>query len=248
MTRPVHFDEYAENYDAALNQGLSVTGEAKDYFARARIQWLARCLRQLAEHPKFVMDYGCGDGSSAQLLVEELNAELVVGTDTSERSLDLARRSYGGKKSEFVAIGDYEPREALDLAYCNGVFHHISPAERAQAVNYISRSLRPGGKFALWENNPWNPGTRYVMSRIAFDRDAITLSPPEAVALLGQNGFQVLRTDSLFFFPKLLKFLRWTEPLLSRMPLGGQYQVLCRKPQKESGSVEELDKERVSEV
>lgn len=232
MTRLVHFDEYADNYDATLNQGLSATGEAKGYFARARIQWLSRCVRQLAEQPKLVMDYGCGDGSSAQLLLEGLNAELVIGADTSERSLDLAKRAYGGEKSEFVAISNYEPNEALDLAYCNGVFHHIPPAERAQAVSYIWRSLRPGGLFALWENNPWNPGTRYVMSRIPFDRDAITLSPPEAAALMRQGGFQVLRTDSLFLFPKLLKSLRWIEPLLSRMPLGGQYQVLCRKPQK----------------
>jgi hypothetical protein len=54
-----------------------------------------------------------------------------------------------------------------------------------------SRSLRPGGLFAPWENNPWNPNTRYVMSRIPFDRDATTLSPPKAVGLLRQNGFQV---------------------------------------------------------
>jgi len=232
MTAPVHFDDYAENYDAALNQGLSATGEAKDYFARRRVQWLSRCLQQFSEQPRFVMDYGCGDGSSSQLLLKVLKAEFVVGADTSGRSLELARRVYGGEHSEFVAIAAYEPHEALDLVYCNGVFHHIPPAERALAVNYIWRSLRPGGWFALWENNPWNPGTRYVMSRIPFDRDAVTLAPPEAAALLRQGAFHVLRTDSLFLFPNLLRFLRWMEPLLSRMPLGGQYQVLCQKPAK----------------
>jgi len=229
MTAPVHFDDYAENYDAVLNQGLSATGEAKDYFARRRVQWLSRCLQQLSEQPRFVMDYGCGDGSSTQLLRGLLKAELVVGADTSGQSLDLARRAYSGEHTKFAGLTEYEPSETLDLVYCNGVFHHIQPTERAQAVNYISRSLRPGGFFALWENNPWNPGTRYVMSRIPFDRDAITLSPPEADALLRRGGFQVLRTDFLFLFPNLLKSLRWIEPLLSRMPLGGQYQILCRK-------------------
>lgn len=231
MIISVHFDDYAEKYDAVLNQGLSATGEAKDYFARRRVQWLCRCLRQLSEQARFVMDYGCGDGSSSQLLLEVLKAELVVGADTSGRSLDVARRVFDGKQhTQFVAIADYEPHEALDLIYCNGVFHHIPPAERAQTVNYIWRSLRPGGLFALWENNPWNPGTRLVMSRIPFDRNAITLPPPHAAALLRQGGFQVLRTDALFLFPKLLKFLRWVEPLVSRVPIGGQYQVLCRKP------------------
>jgi hypothetical protein len=27
----------------------------------------------------------------------------------------------------------------------------------AAAVDYVYRSLRPGGLFAFWENNPWNP-------------------------------------------------------------------------------------------
>jgi SAM-dependent methyltransferase len=237
MTKRVHFDDYAENYDAALNQGLSATGEAKDYFARRRVEWLSHCLQQLSEQPSLVMDYGCGDGSSTQLLRGLLKAELIVGADTSGRSLDLARRTYGAEYSEFVDLTEYEPREKLDLVYCNGVFHHIPPAERAQAVNYIQRCLRPGGLFALWENNPWNPGTRYVMSRIPFDRDAVTLPPPEAAVLLQHGGFEVLRTDSLFLFPKFLKFLRWIEPHLSRIPLGGQYQVLCRKRPKALVSV-----------
>lgn len=47
-------------------------------------------------------------------------------------------------------------------------------------VDLVRRSLRPGGVFAFWEINPWNPGTRHVMSRIPFDRDAIMLTPPEA--------------------------------------------------------------------
>jgi SAM-dependent methyltransferase len=157
-----------------------------------------------------------------------------VGADTSGRSLDLARATRGGEHSKFVDLTEYEPHEAQDLVYCNGVFHHIPPAERPAVMNYIWRSLRPGGLFALWENNPWNPGTRYVMSRIPFDREAITLSPPEATALLRKGGFQVLQTDYLFLFPKFLKFLRWIEPLLSPIPLGGQYQVLTRKPPKAS--------------
>jgi SAM-dependent methyltransferase len=232
MTTPVHFDEYADNYDAALNQGLSSTGEDKDYFARGRIQWLSRCLQQIEERPKYVMDYGCGAGSATPYLLELIQADSVVGVDTSSKSVDLATHIHGGKQSEFFAIAEYEPNEALDLVYCNGVFHHIPLAERAAALKYIWRSLRPGGFFSLWENNPWNPGTRYVMSKIPFDRDAITLTPPAAATLLRIAGFEVLRRDSLFFFPKQLKWLRWTEAYLTRLPLGGQYQVLCRKPKK----------------
>jgi hypothetical protein len=82
--------------------------------------------------------------------------------------------------------------------------------------------------FALWENNPWNPGTRFAMRRISFDKDAVTLSPPQARRLVQTAEFQILRTDFLFIFPRLLRWLRPLESLLSRLPFGGQYEILCR--------------------
>ena len=229
MKSQAAFDEYAEDYDVALNQGLAATGEGKDYFAAARVEWVARRLSDLGERAGRVMDYGCGDGSSSAALLKVLGAESLVGVDKSEKSLEVARKNFGNEKCSFLPISEYTPKQELDLVYCNGVFHHIPLGERDGALAYVWRSLRPGGIFALWENNPWNPGTRYVMSRIPFDRDAITLTPPEARAFVRRGGFEVLRTDSLFFFPRQLKWLRWTEAYLLRFPLGGQYLVLCRK-------------------
>jgi SAM-dependent methyltransferase len=229
-TTLIHFDDYAHDYDAALSRGLAATGEPKDYFGRGRVQWLSRRLQELSEQPRLIMDFGCGDGSTSELLLAMSKASSVIGVDTSEKSLQLASRKYGSARALFRPIAQYEPKAELDLAYCSGVFHHIPVSERASAVDYVYRSLRPGGIFSLWENNPWNPGTRYVMSRIPFDRDAITIPPPEAASLMQSSGFKILRRDSLFYFPRPLKWLRWIEPYLIRVPLGGQYHVLCRKP------------------
>ena len=66
------------------------------------------------------------------------------------------------------------------------------------------------------------------MSRIPFDRDAITLTPPETRRLLRAGGFEILRTDFLFIFPRMLSWFRASNRS-SRLPLGAQYQVLCRK-------------------
>jgi SAM-dependent methyltransferase len=223
------FDEYASNYDAALAEGISVSGEGKEYFAKGRIQWLARCLDQMGERPANVMDYGCGTGSATPYFFESLRVRSLLGLDTSLESLKIATRNYGSEHTQFLPFSDYVPRGELDLVFCNGVFHHIPIDERHQAVDYLRRSLRPGGIFAFWENNPWNPGTRIVMKRIPFDRDAITLSAPEARRLLREGGFEVMRTDFLFIFPRVLRSLRPIEALVSRLPLGAQYQVLCRK-------------------
>ena len=229
MAPPSYFDEFAADYEAALGQGLSVTGEEKDYFAHGRIAWLARCLRALGERPRYVLDYGCGTGSSSKLALDLLEPESVVGVDNSARSLEIARQVHDSPNFKFLLPGDYTAAEKLDLVYCNGVFHHIPTDQRADAVEYIFNRLKPGGLFSLWENNPWNPGTRLVMSRIPFDRDAITLSCFQARRLL-RARFEIVRTDFLFIFPRLFKRLRAVEPYISRLPLGGQFQVLCRKP------------------
>jgi SAM-dependent methyltransferase len=223
------FDEYAESYDLALNQGLALSGESKEYFARRRVEWVARRLRDLGVRPRSVLDFGCGTGSSVPFLRDLIQAGSVTGLDISPRSVAVARRAFGSDRVEFVELTAFGSESAYDLAFCNGVFHHISPAERPAAVALVHRALRPGGLFAFWENNPWNPGTRWVMSRIPFDRDAVPLAAPEAQRLLRGGGFEILGVDFLFIFPRLLGSLRSIEPRLARLPLGAQYLVLGRK-------------------
>jgi SAM-dependent methyltransferase len=224
------FDCYATDYDAALARGLAVSGEERSYFAQRRVKWLRDCLLKISALPQTVMDYGCGNGSSSPFLLNLLGAEHLIGTDDSAKSLEIARRMHGSERAEFLPIDICPPWAQFDLVFCNGVFHHIPPSKRLDAIDYIFGSLRLGGLFAFWENNPWNPGTRYVMSRIPFDRDAITLTPWEAQNLLRVRGFEILRTDFLFIFPRALSWFRPLEPFCSRLPLGAQYQILCRKP------------------
>ena len=230
MKPAAEFDSFVSSYEADLDKALSLTGEGQDYFARGRVTWLARCLRDLGVKPRSALDYGCGIGGTAVLLKDWVGVESVVGLDPSVRSLEIARSRCGNPGIRFLKFEDYCPCGEIDVVYCNGVFHHIPVAERGRATQYIFRSLRSGGLFALWENNPWNPGARWVMSHCEFDRDAVTLTPPEAAALLRAEGFQVISTDFLFIFPAFLKFLRFLEAGLSRFPCGAQYMVLARKP------------------
>jgi len=224
------FDAYASEYDSALAEGLSVSGETKDYFAQGRVEHLAGRLRELQFRPSSILDFGCGTGTNTPFLLNLSGVTSALGVDISESSLDVARRAIQDRRAVFQEMGQHLPSGRYDLVFTNGVFHHIPPRERAGAIDYIYRSLRPGGLLAFCENNPWNPGTRYVMSRIPFDRDAITLSAPEAQRLIRTGGLEVLRTDFLFIFPKALGFLRKLEPRLASLPFGAQYQVLCRKP------------------
>jgi SAM-dependent methyltransferase len=222
------FDAYADDYEASLERGISLSGEDSSFFARGRVEWLGERLAQLAAPSRTLLDYGCGTGSTAPLLLGLPGVQHVIGTDISTELLDVARRDHGSDRVRFVAL-DSPPVGQIDVAYCNGVLHHIVPAERAAALTYVRDALRPGGLFALWENNPWNPGTRAVMRRIPFDRDAQTLSAPEARWTLRAAGFELLRTDFVFIFPHALRALRGVERHFVRLPLGAQYLVLARR-------------------
>jgi len=225
----VDFDDYAIGYASALARGLSVSGESQDYFARGRVSHVAACLRQLDIHAHSVLDFGCGIGTTTPLLLEYLNVDAVIGTDESASAVVLAKERFGSARARFLSRDEWKPQEDIDLAYCNGVFHHILPEKRLAALQCIHRSLRPNGLFAFWENNPWNPGTRYVMSRIPFDRDAVLLSAPSARNLLQEGGFETIHTSFLFVFPRLLRWGRPLEKWLTKAPLGAQYMVLCRR-------------------
>jgi SAM-dependent methyltransferase len=230
MINNPEFDQYADDYDAALAQSLELTGEDKHYFARGRLNLIADFLKQEHVDIKSVLDFGCGTGSSTPYFFESLQVQSVVGVDVSAKSLDVARRIHGCDQVRFQEIEKYEPSGEFDLAFTNGVFHHIPLDFRKQAVDYVYRSLRPGGLFTFWENNPWNLGARLVMSRCPFDKDAQTLSPPAARRLLRSRKFEILRTSYLFIFPHSLSWLRSLERPLVSIPLGAQYLIICRKP------------------
>jgi len=230
MSARAEFDCYAEQYDEALEQGISISGESKDYFARGRISWLAEQLSQRDAKTRSVLDYGCGTGTATNYLLELLKVDRVTGTDISPESIRVAATSHlNESRAQFLQLDQFVPSGQIDLAYCNGVFHHIPLSERAGAVRYVYESLRPGGLFSFWENNPLNPATLYVMSQCPFDHDAQTLTPGEARRLLRGAGFEILRTDFMFIFPRFLRIFRGIERHLASVPLGTQYQVLCRK-------------------
>jgi SAM-dependent methyltransferase len=221
--------DLSEEYESMLNQGIRLSGESMAFFMEGRLRLLQKKMRRTSPVTR-ILDFGCGLGYASQRLRQMYPAAEITGADTSRNALEAARQKNGGAGIRFVSVNDLEKTPGnFDLCHVNGVLHHIVPAERPEAFGLIHRALRPGGTLALFENNPWNFGARMVMARIPFDRDAQMLSPLLAAASLRQAGFGVLQTDSLFFFPRFLKGLRFSEPFLGWTRLGAQYLVLAAK-------------------
>lgn len=219
-------------YDADLNRGLSLSGEDRDFFAAGRLAQLnLRLDARGAKLPTCILDFGCGTGETAVRMAKRWPSTLVVGVDTSESLLAVARMQVDvPSRCKFYTPASVPTDLRFDLVYCNGVFHHIPPANRFASLEWIKSRMLPAAWFALWENNSWNPGARWVMRRIPFDRDAVLLSPRQALRMLKGCGFIEMECDFAFIFPKFLQRLRPLERWLRKWPIGAQYQILCRTP------------------
>ena len=228
------FFDLSQEYEAMLNQGLRLSGENKRFFMEGRVRDLAANL-PADFRPRRILDFGCGIGETSRYLAEIFPDAEVVGVDTSANALEYAKREYPDRRVSFMDLNSLSESNTFDLCYVNGVFHHIPPKDRPEAIRYVHRALAKEGHFALFENNPWNPGTRMVMKRIPFDREANILTFLETRRLLRKGGFRPECTRFLFYFPRALRFLRFAEPWLAGFPLGAQYFVLASKEGEENG-------------
>jgi SAM-dependent methyltransferase len=228
MSTDSEFDKFADSYRDCVNSTLTLSGEDSDYFAQGRVAWLRKIFSQ-EPNIHHIMDYGCGIGLGVPHLLTLPNLTSLIGVDVSEKSLAHARSNYASDRVSFASFAEYQPSAEIDLVVCCNVFHHIAHDDRPAAVKYIYDSLRPGGWLALWEHNPWNPVVVYVMNHSPIDQDAIRVKPHQARRMMRVGGFSIVKTDYLFFFPSFLSMFRGLEPLLSRVPFGGQYLTLCRK-------------------
>lgn len=223
------FDKSAE-YDKMLNKGISLSGEDKYFFIHGRFGDLVKNL-PLEKGMEKVLDFGCGVGDATIVMKEYFPEAEITGSDTAIKALEYARCNNGANGTiRYLEIKDFQVQNEFDLCYVNGVFHHIPIEQRAGAIKMIYDSLKPGGLLALFENNPLNPGTKMVMSRIPFDKDAITLVPNETRRMLTLAGFKIkIKPRFLFYFPKVFRFLRPLEKFFVHIPLGAQYYFLAEK-------------------
>lgn len=215
----------SEDYEGDLQRGLSLSGESAEYFAAARVAHTLSECRRVGLNPGRVLEFGCGTGLNLPLLKQAFPKARVAGTDVDPRLLEQARRRAPGV--DLIPFGSWEAEE-WDLIYINGVFHHIPPLEWRDWLKRLCASNADAGCMALFENNPWNPGTHWVMSRIPFDRDATMAWPHSLRNMLHVAGYGEVRSRFLFIFPRFLGLLRPLEPCFARLPLGAQYCLFGR--------------------
>ena len=219
----MEFDRYAESYRSEVEgaAGVSVEGLAGEK-ARLILGVLSRTLGR--PDRMRVLDIGCGIGLIEQELEQKV-AELCA-MDMSEKSIEIAKAR--APATRFIhSGGETLPYDSgsFDAVFTSCVIHHVPPASRANFIAEMLRVLRSGGVAIIIEHNPINPVTRYIVSRCAFDADAVLLTCRESAELLTHGGVAVSGRRYVGFSPIRHALVERMERSLGWLPAGAQYCV-----------------------
>lgn len=224
------FNQHSKSYNENLNKGLSFSGESQDYFSEKRIVFLKEYLKPSFHKIKSIVEFGCGVGNNIQFLNQYFPNTHITGLDISAESLQIAKKRYDSHTNvSFKKLQDTDISMNADLIFVNGVFHHIPHHDHPEILKLLHTMLNANGHLCLFENNPFNPGARWVMKHIPFDKNAVMINPYKLRQHINSFDYLNVELKFHFVFPRALKCLRFIEKPLINWPLGAQYCILAAK-------------------
>ncbi len=226
-----NFDEFANEYRNIHTENVRVSGADSFYFAMHKVQ-LVSSFETNGQQTR-LLDVGCGDGVAELFMAKLMPGCQVNGIDISAKSIAAASEKnipgtsfsvYNGKTIPF-------PDNSFDIVFMAAVLHHVDFTYHQALLGEMYRVLKPGGRIYLFEHNPLNPVTRYLVKTCVFDKDARLLGYRYCGSLLQNAAFIEIQKKFILFFPRkgMLSRLIPVEEKLGWLPLGGQYMYRARK-------------------
>jgi SAM-dependent methyltransferase len=221
----IDFNDAKTSYKDSIEESIRFVGKDLDFFVSVKADYLARIVKQHVRGPvrPRVLDVGCGHGLIHPRLT---SAGLdVVGVDVATEVLEMAREANPGV-SYLGYDGTTLPFDAasFDVAVAICVMHHVPPAQWGAFLAEMRRVVKPGGLVIVFEHNPYNPMTRYVVAHSELDRGVQLLSSPQLKRLMGAVGLAP-QSRFILFTPLAHPLFRWLDGKLGWCPLGAQYYV-----------------------
>lgn len=235
------FDAYAQDYAGGMDNPIkSLLGDSADSFIAVKLRWLLRRFPDLGDQDRTfrLLDYGCGTATLLRLMAAKGLKATLIGCDVAPGMLEAAARTWPAS----IPLPDLHrqhgthvplPSESIDLIIVSSVLHHVPRQDRPVVYRELHRLLRPAGRLVVFEHNPLNPVTRYVVAHTPIDQNAILLRSREVHAGLIAERFSDVSTSYLMFLPPRLHHLAALEAAIAWLPLGGQYATTARRTERE---------------
>jgi ubiquinone/menaquinone biosynthesis C-methylase UbiE len=225
------FDRFTESYETIINDAISFGGREHAFYIDVKRDAIVRLAADyFGDLEKLdVLDLGCGIGAYHPGLEGKFHE--LHGIDVSERSIDYAKARAPFVHYETFDGGRLPYTDArFDLAYTICVMHHVPPAKWQEFVAEMRRVLKPGGLALVFEHNPYNPATQYIVRSCEIDKDAVLLRPGALRRMFRGAAFDHVRTRTILSVPPSGAFLASVDDLLGHLPFGAQYYLAAQRP------------------
>ena len=157
----------------------------------------------------------------------------IFGVDEAQESIRVAEencQNLSNKPTFFHSLKQIPETTKFDLITVFNVLHHINPSERNAVLQEIMKRLAPGGRLLIWEHNPWNPVTRYLVKICPFDEGVKLVRAPWLIHVLQTSGLKIHQFEFVNVIPPSMHKkagLRWIETFFNRVPIGAQYRLIA---------------------
>ncbi|MCK1574590.1 class I SAM-dependent methyltransferase [Bradyrhizobium sp. 174] len=218
------FDCLAGSYERMINRAIAFAGRDHAFYIDVKREQILRlaqghfsdlgCLS--------VLDLGCGLGAYHSGL--EGRFRELHGVDVSAQSVKLA-----AARHPFVRYSTFDGSrlpyddEQFSMVFTVCVMHHVPPPHWKGFVAEAYRVTAPGGLMLVFENNPYNPLTQYIVKTCDIDKHAVLLRPAKLRRMFTAAGFTDVSTRTIISVPPVGRFLTKMDSLLGNLPFGAQY-------------------------
>jgi SAM-dependent methyltransferase len=239
MTALQEFDQHKATYRSEIDKAVAFSGQSHDFFTRVKAEYLIELLTRFASEQTLsngrvvldVLDIGCGHGHIHPYLTQSKLGLRLTGIDVASTVIEEARAANPG-----VTYHHYDgnrlpyPDQSFDAAYTITVMHHVPPPQWPTFLQAMRRVVRPGGLIVIFEHNPINPLTQWIVRTCPIDDNAVLLRNRRLSKLVSQAHFAKIESRYILFTPLDGPRYRVFDKMIGWLPLGAQYYVCARVP------------------
>jgi ubiquinone/menaquinone biosynthesis C-methylase UbiE len=184
----------SDHYVEETRFGLWFLGSQiwQHYVLRLAIDDLGSLFSEALPVSPVLLDAGCGQGKSFQLLRQAFAPGRLIGVDADPHSLEQSRAEAARQGMEVELIGGdcaslNLPDASIDLLFCHQTFHHLVEQEQALAEFY--RVLKPGGYLLFAESTEAYIDT-WVIRWLFRHPMHVQKSAAQYLQMIRQQGFE----------------------------------------------------------